>query len=91
MALFLSAATNVPGDRRLNPRVINTMSNEVCSLAGVEGHTPHDARHAMGRHLIKKTGNIAAVQRQFGHTNVAYSIQKARVTDQELAEALNDR
>ena len=36
---------------------------------------PHDARHAMGPHLIEKTGNIAAVQRQLGHTNAAYSIQ----------------
>ena len=36
-------------------------------------------------HLIEKTGNIAAVQRQLGHTNAAYSIQYARVTDEELA------
>ena len=90
-ALFLSPATNAHGDGRLNPRVINTVWNEVCNLAGVGGHTPHDARHAMGRHLIEKTGNIAAVQRQLGHTNAAYSIQYARVTDQELAEALDDR
>jgi site-specific recombinase XerD len=90
-ALFLSPDTNAHGDGRLNPRVINTVFNEACSLAGVEGHTPHDARHAMGRHLIEKTGNIAAVQRQLGHTNAAYSIQYARVTDQELAEALDDR
>ncbi len=68
-----------------------TVFNEVCSLADVESHTPHDARHAMGRHLIEKTGNIAAVQRQLGHTNAAYSIQYARVTNQELAEALDDR
>jgi integrase len=90
-ALFLSPATNAHGDGRLNPRVINTVFNEVCCLADVKGHTPHDARHAMGRHLIEKTGNIAAVQRQLGHTNAAYSIQYARVTDQELAEALDDR
>ncbi len=90
-ALFLSAATNAQGDGRLNPRVINTVFNEVCSLPGVEGHTPHHARHAMGRHLIEKTGNIAAVQIQLGHTNAAYSIQYARVTDQELADALDDR
>ena len=85
-ALFLSPTTNAHGDGRLNPRVINTVFNEVCSLAGVRGHTPHDARH-----LIEKTGNIAAVQRQLGHTNAAYSIQYARVTDQELADALDDR
>ena len=90
-ALFLSAATNAHGDGPLSPRVINTVFKEACSLTGVEGHTPHDARHAMGRHLIEKTGNIAAVQRQLGHTNAAYSIQYARVTDQELADVLDDR
>ena len=55
------------------------------------GHTPHDARDAMGRHHINETGNIAASQRQLSHTNAAYSIQYARVADQELVEALNDR
>jgi site-specific recombinase XerD len=55
-ALFLSPATNAHGNGRLNPRVINTVFNEVCSLAGVEGHTSHDARHAIGRHLIEKSG-----------------------------------
>lgn len=73
-ALLLSAATTAQGNGRLNPQVINTIWNEVCALAGVEGHTPHDARHAMGKHIIDKTGNIAAVQRQLGHTNPAYSM-----------------
>jgi integrase len=86
--LFLSPATNAHGGGRLNPRVINTVFNEVCSLAGVEGNTPHDARHATGRHLIEKTGNIVAVQRQLGHTNAAYSIQYARVTDQDHVQSI---
>ena len=90
-SLFLSPATNAHGDGRLNPRVINTVFNEVCSLAGVEGHTPHDVRHAMGRHLIEKTGNIAAVQHQLGHTNPAYSMQYTRITDEKLGNALEDR
>jgi integrase len=90
-ALFLSPATNPHGDGRFNPRVINTAWNEVCQLAQVEGHTPHDARHAMGKHLIEKTGNLAAVQRQLGHTNPAYSMQYTRITDEELGNALEDR
>ena len=45
----------------------------------------------MGRHLIDKTGNIAAVQRQLGHTNAAYSIQYARITDEELGNVLDGR
>jgi len=89
-ALFLSPVTNTHGDGRLNPRVINTVFNEVCSLSDVEGYTPHDVRHAMGRHLIEKNGNIAAVQRQLGHTNAACSIQQARVTGQEPADALDN-
>ncbi|MEX1327466.1 MAG: tyrosine-type recombinase/integrase [Desulfobacterales bacterium] len=89
--MFLSAETIVHGNGRLNVKVINSVWNEVCKLARVGGHTPHDARHAMGRHPIEKTGNIAAVQRQLVHTNAAYSIQYAKVTDQELADALDDR
>jgi hypothetical protein len=45
----------------------------------------------MGRLHRDETGNIAAFQRQLGHTNAAKSIQYARVADQELVEALNDR
>jgi site-specific recombinase XerD len=65
--LFLSPATNAHGNGRLSPKVINTVWNEACQHAEVEGHTQHDARHAMGKHLIEKTGNLAAVQPTF-HT-----------------------
>ena len=34
-----------------------TVLSEVRRLAGVKCHTPHKARHAMGRHLMEKTGN----------------------------------
>jgi site-specific recombinase XerD len=50
-ALFLSPASTPHGNGRLNPKVINTAWNEVCRLAGVEGHTPHAARHDMSKHL----------------------------------------
>ena len=90
-ALFISSATIAHGNGRLNVRGVNTVWKEVCQLAGVGDHTPHDAQHAMGRHLIDKTGNIAAVQRQLGHTNPAYSMQYARITDQELGDVLDDR
>ena len=90
-ALFLSPVTNPHGDGRFNPRVVNTAWNELCQLAQVEGHTPHAARHAMGKHLIEKTDNLAAVQRQLCHTNPAYSMQYTRITDKELGSALEDR
>lgn len=90
-ALFLPDAGNARGNRRLSPLAVNRAWNEVARIAGVEGKTPHAARHAMGRHIVAKTGNIAAVQRQLGHRNAAYSMQYARITADELRGVLNDR
>lgn len=90
-ALFLSPSTNPNGDGRLTPKVINDVWNEVSEIAGVEGRTPHSARHAMGKHIMEKTGNIAAVQRQLGHKNAAYSMQYSRITAEELHDVINDR
>ena len=90
-ALFLPAATIRNSKGRLTPLVVNQVWNEVCAMAKVTGKSPHAARHAMGRHIIDKTGNIAAVQRQLGHRNVAYSVQYARVSNKEMLDVLNDR
>jgi site-specific recombinase XerD len=51
----------------------------------------HSARHAMGKHIIERTGNIAAVQRQLGHKDAVYSMQYARITKQELLDVIDDR
>ena len=90
-ALFLPAETVTNSSGRLTPQVINAVWNEACRWAQVKGKTPHAARHAMGRHLMAKTGNVAAVQRQLGHKNAAYSLQYARITDKELGEAVDER
>ncbi|MCP5045873.1 MAG: site-specific integrase, partial [bacterium] len=90
-ALFLAPFNNAQGKGRLSAQAINEIWKKVCNHAGVEGKTPHSARHAMGKHLMGKTGNIAAVQRQLGHKNVAYSVQYTRTSDEELERALNDR
>jgi integrase len=90
-ALFLSPCTNPNGNGRLTVKVVNDVWNDVCKLAGIEGRTPHSARHAMGRYIIEKTGNVAAVQRQLGHKNAAYSMQYSRITDEELNVILDDR
>jgi integrase len=71
--------------------VVNTIWNAVCRVAQVEGRTPHSARHAMGKHIMDKTKNIAAVQRQLGHRQAAYAMQYARVTTAELGQVLEDR
>lgn len=90
-AIFLPATGKVNKDGRLSVNAINEIWNKVCETAGVEGRTPHSARHGMGRHLIEKTGNVAAVQRQLGHQNAAYSLQYTRITDEELNDVLDDR
>ena len=90
-ALFLAAATVSQGTGRLTVRVINTVWNAVCRVAQVQGRTPHSARHAMGKHLIAKTGNIAAVQQQLGHRQAAYAMQYARSTTAEVGRVLDDR
>jgi site-specific recombinase XerC len=45
----------------------------------------------MGRHIMEKTGNVAAVQRQLGHRNPAYSMQYSRITSKELKDVLDKR
>ncbi len=90
-ALFLSPASNPNGNGRLTVKVINDIWNEVMEIAGVKGRTPHSARHAMGRHIMEKTGNVAAVQRQLGHKNAAYSMQYSRITAEELHDVINSR
>lgn len=90
-ALFLSASSNPRASERLSVRTVNEVWDEVCKLADVEGRTPHSARHAMGKHIIEKTGNIAAVQRQLGHKNATYSMQYARITKEELLDVIDDR
>src|SRR5512132_187781 len=90
-ALFLPPATVVNSSGHLTPRVVNTVWSEACRWANVKHKTPHAARHAMGRHIMNKTGNVAAVQRQLGHKNAAYSLQYARITDAELQDVVDER
>lgn len=89
--LFLPAGGTQNKTGILNPNAINEIWDHICEKARVINRTPHSARHAMGRHIIAKTGNIAAVQRQLGHKNAAYSIQYSRVTKEEMDSVLNDR
>ncbi len=89
-ALFLAAATNVKGDGRLSVRSLNQIWNHVAQAAGLSGKTPHAARHAMGKRILRKTGNLAAVQRQLGHRNATYTLQYARSSFAEMEAASGD-
>ncbi len=89
-ALFLTAATNTQGNGRLSVRSINQLWNAVAKTAGLRGKTPHSARHAMGKRIMRKTGNPAAVQRQLGHRNAAYTLQYARPSFAEMEAAIDE-
>ena len=90
-ALFLPASTVPQSSGRLAVLAVNDVWNEVCRLANVQGRTPHSARHAMGKHIMAKTGNIAAVQKQLRHKQPAYAMQYARITAEELERVLDER
>jgi site-specific recombinase XerC len=45
----------------------------------------------MGVHIIKKTDNPRAVQRQFGHKNPSSTMQYMQFMGQELQEVLDER
>jgi integrase len=90
-ALFLPADTVVRSSGRLTPAIVNRLWNDVCLSARVKGRTPHSARHAMGVHLVKKTGNPRTAQRQLGHKNPSTTMQYLQFTRKEMQEALDDR
>src|SRR5262245_37819495 len=65
--LFLPAAVSGKGKGRLHVSMVSEIWNAICQVVNVKGKTPRLARHAMGKHIIEKTGNIATVQKQLGH------------------------
>ncbi len=89
-ALFLASNTIKKSSGRLNAWTINHIWNSVCKSLNIK-KSPHSARHAMGNFIMKKTGNLAAVQRQLGHLNAASSMQYARITNKELNNLLDER
>lgn len=90
--LFLSVASRSCGKGQLNVRAINDIWNQVAKKAGVEGKTPHSARHGMGSYIIKKSGgNPAAVQDQLNQINAIYAMNYSRITHAEKQEMLNSR
>jgi site-specific recombinase XerD len=90
-ALFLPAETVTGSRGRLTPAIVNRLWNDLCASARVKGRTPHSARHAMGVHLVKKTGNPRTAQRQLGHRNPSTTMQYMQFTRKEMQEALDDR
>ncbi|MBM2816604.1 MAG: Site-specific integrase [Ignavibacteria bacterium] len=89
--LFLSSKTVNRGSGKLTPCVINHIWNKICQFAGVEGKTPQASRHAMGKFIMVKTNNIAAVRKQLGHINPSFSVQYSLVSDRQIKNVLEKR
>lgn len=49
----------------------------------------HTLRHTTATRLLKKTRNIAMVQRMLGHTNISTTLRYAHIDDQDLLDAVN--
>jgi site-specific recombinase XerD len=62
--LFFASKTIQNTGGSLSVRTISQIWDEVCVFAGVEGKTPHSARHALGRHIIGENGQRCGVQRR---------------------------
>ena len=90
--LFLKAA-NVAGDHgRMTAQMVNVIWKQVRDVAGVsKDRTPHSARHGMGKHIMKKTGNPAMVQGQLNHNNLIFSMIYAQPTKKERQRLLDER
>jgi integrase len=49
----------------------------------------HTLRHTTATRMLKKTKNIAMVQKMLGHTNISTTLRYAHIDDQDLLEAVN--
>lgn len=58
--------------------------------ASPHGKEPPSPSHS-ARHIVQKTGNLAAVQRQLGHKRLDYSAQYARISADELQGVMDER
>lgn len=49
----------------------------------------HTLRHTTATRLLRKTRNIAMVQKMLGHSNITTTLRYAHIDDQDLLEAVN--
>ncbi len=93
--LFLAhsgALPNAQNNGKMGLKAINEIWNKVRDQAGLPpDKTPHSARHAMGKHIMNKTGNPKAVQEGLQHTSVISSMPYTNPTEDERRAVLEDR
>ena len=62
---------------------------EDIGLENDEQFVLHTLRHTTATRLLKKTSNIAMVQRMLGHSNISTTLRYAHIDDQDLLDAVN--
>ncbi|MGN7614542.1 tyrosine-type recombinase/integrase [Magnetococcales bacterium HHB-1] len=89
-SLFLPHASSGRSNGKLNVRQINRIWSMVCEFAGVEDRTPHSARHSVIKHIVERTGNITAGQKQAGHADPSTTACYTIPTDGEIEKVMED-
>ena len=75
--------------RRLSHRHAQRRFRELRDRAGIESAvSPHSLRHSFGVSFLRKTGDIALVQRALGHRSITSTLIYARVDDARLRAAM---
>ena len=84
-ALFVSIMNQEEG-RRLKKHGIQLMLGRYCKQAGVDRINPHAFRHAKGRDIIEKGGDVSDVANILGHSNFNSSRPYLVLAGDRLAE-----
>lgn len=60
-----------PYGRRLDPKFVRDRLAELCQIAGVPVISPHKARHTAATLALGATGDLHAVQKMLGHSQIS--------------------
>ena len=60
-----------PAGRRLDPKYVRTKLMRLCEQAGVQPVSPHKLRHTAATLALSETGDLHAVQKMLGHSQIA--------------------
>jgi len=76
-------------DAPYNRQTFSLALESAMKQAGVRRLRVHDLRHSAATLLLKKTGNLALVQKLLGHSSITQTTRYAHVMDSQLRETPN--